>query len=332
MMRVFVAGASGAIGSRLVPQLIARGHEVIGTSRSPAKAESLRALGAEPIALDLLDSAAVRRAVLETRPDAIAHQATALADVKSLRNFDRSFAETNRLRTEGTDALLAAAREAGVRRFVAQSYASARYARVGGPVKTEDDPLDPAPVASMRESVAAMRHVDEAVTAAGGIALRYGGFYGSADDGMVQVVRRRLFPIVGSGAGVTSFIHLDDAAAATVLALERGGCGVYNVVDDEPAPMREWLPVLAKVLGAKPPRRLPRWLARLFAGEAVVMMATESRGASNAKAKGELGWTLRYPSWRQGFAAAYGSAERPTSERSSAAPPAANRTAIERQA
>jgi 2-alkyl-3-oxoalkanoate reductase len=332
MMRVLVAGASGAIGSRLVPQLIARGHEVIGTSRSPAKAESLRALGAEPIALDLLDSAAVRRAVLEARPDAIAHQATALADVKSLRNFDRSFARTNRLRTEGTDALLAAAREAGVRRFVAQSYASARYARIGGPVKTEDDPLDPAPVPSMRESLAAMRHVDEAVTAAGGIALRYGGFYGAADDGMVQVVRRRLFPIVGSGAGVTSFIHLDDAAAATVLAVERGGSGIYNVVDDEPAPMRDWLPVLAKVLGAKPPRRLPRWLARLFAGEAVVMMATESRGASNAKAKRELGWTLSNPSWRQGFAAAYGSAERPTSERSSTAPPAANRTAIERQA
>jgi 2-alkyl-3-oxoalkanoate reductase len=304
-MRVFVAGASGAIGSRLVPQLIDRGHEVIGTHRSPGGAERLRTLGAEPVALDLLDAGAVRKAVLDAEPDAIVHQATALADLRDFKHFDRSFAQTNRLRTEGTDALLAAARDAGVRRFVAQSYASARYAREGGPVKTEDDPLDPSPVPAMRETIAAMRHLDDAVTRAGGIALRYGGFYGASNDGMVEPVRKRLFPIVGDGAGVSSFIHLDDAAAATVLALEQGRPGVYNVVDDEPAPVREWLPVLAEVLGAKPPRRVPRWLARLFAGEAVVMMGTDSRGASNAKAKRELGWRLRYPSWRQGFAAAY---------------------------
>jgi 2-alkyl-3-oxoalkanoate reductase len=304
-MRVFVAGASGAIGSRLVPQLIDRGHEVIGTHRSPGGAERVRTLGAEPVALDLLDAGAVRKAVLEAEPDAIVHQATALADLRDFKHFDRSFAQTNRLRTEGTDALLAAAGEAGVRRFVAQSYASARYAREGGPVKTEDDPLDPTPVPAMRETIAAMRHLDEAVTRAGGIALRYGGFYGASNDGMVEPVRKRLFPIVGDGAGVSSFIHLDDAAAATVLALEQGRPGVYNVVDDEPAPVREWLPVLAEVLGAKPPRHVPRWLARLFAGEAVVMMGTDSRGASNAKAKRELGWQLRYPSWRQGFAAAY---------------------------
>ena len=331
-MRVFVAGASGAIGSRLVPQLRARGHEVIGAHRSPANAERVRALGAEPIALDLLDRAAVRRAVLETEPEAIVHQATALADLRDFKHFDRSFAQTNRLRTEGTDSLLAAAREAGVRRFIAQSYASARYARVGGPVKTEEDPLDPTPVPAMRESIAAMRYLDEAVTAAGGIALRYGGFYGADNDRTVEVVRKRLFPIVGSGAGITSFLHLDDAAAATVLALERGGSGIYNVVDDEPAPLREWLPVLAKVLGAKPPRRFPRWLARPLAGEAVVMMATESRGASNAKAKRELGWTLRYPSWRQGFAAAYGSADRRASGTARPAPLVAERTAIERRA
>jgi 2-alkyl-3-oxoalkanoate reductase len=304
-MRVFVAGASGAIGSRLVPQLLDRGHEVIGTHRSPAGAEHLRTLGAEPVALDLLDARAVRKAVLEAEPSAIVHQATALADLRDFKHFDRSFAQTNRLRTDGTDALLAAAREADVRRFVAQSYASARYARVGGPVKSEDDPLDPAPVPAMRETIAAMRHLDEAVTRAGGIALRYGGFYGAANDGMVEPVRKRLFPIVGDGAGVSSFIHLDDAAAATVLALEDYRPGIYNVVDDDPAPLREWLPVLAEVLGAKPPRRVPRWLARLFAGEAVVMMGTESRGASNAKAKRDLGWELRYPSWRQGFVAAY---------------------------
>src|SRR6266540_565065 len=255
MMRVFVAGASGAIGSRLVPQLIERGHEVIGTFRSEGNFERVRALGGEPLALDLLEPAAVRTAVLEARPDAIVHQATALANLRWSRNMDRVFAQTNRLRTEGTDALLAAAREAGVRRFVAQSFASYRCARVGGPVKTEDDPLDPAPPAGMRETAAAMRYLDQAVTDAGGIALRYGGF--------------------------------------------------YNIVDDEPAPVREWLPVLANVLGAKPPRHFPRWLARLFAGEVAVMMATEARGASNAKAKRELAWTLRYPSWRKAFVAAY---------------------------
>jgi 2-alkyl-3-oxoalkanoate reductase len=306
-MRVFVAGASGAIGTRLVPRLIDRGHEVIGTSRSPENAERVRALGAEPIALDLLDPRAVQRALLDSEPDAIVHQATALADVRFSRNLDRSFAQTNRLRTEGTDALLAAGREAGVRRFVAQSFASYRYAREGGPVKTEDDPLDPSPPAVARESNAAMRHLDEAVTDAGGIALRYGGFYGASNDGLIEPVRKRQFPIVGDGDGISSFIHLDDAAAATVLALERGRAGIYNIVDDEPAPVREWLPVLAETLGAKPPRRVPRWLARLFAGEAAVMMGTDSRGASNAKAKRELGWELRYPSWREGFVAAYAS-------------------------
>jgi 2-alkyl-3-oxoalkanoate reductase len=315
-MRVFVAGASGAIGSRLVPQLIDQGHEVIGTFRSPGNAERVRALGAEPIALDLLDPRAVRKAVLEAQPDAIVHQATALADASFSRNLDRTFARTNRLRTEGTDALLAAAREAGVRRFVAQSFASMRYARVGGPVKTEDDPLDPAPVSSTLATNAAMRYLDQAVTCAGGTALRYGGFYGADNDGLVEPVRKRRFPIVGDGGGVSSFIHLDDAAAATVLALELDRAGIYNIVDDEPATVREWLPVLADVLGAKPPRHVPRWLARLVAGEGAVMMGTESRGASNAKAKRELGWTLRYPSWRQGFAAAYtrpvaGSGQRP---------------------
>jgi nucleoside-diphosphate-sugar epimerase len=306
-MRVFVAGASGAIGTRLVPQLVDRGHEVIGTFRSPGHVERVRGLGAQPVALDLLDARAVRKAVLEAEPEAIVHQATALANLRFSRNFDRTFAQTNRLRTEGTDALLAAAREAGVNRFVAQSFASFRNARVGGPVKTEDDPLDPAPVATTRESNAAMRYLEEAVTNAGGIALRYGIFYGAANDGLIEPVRKRQYPIVGEGGGVVSFIHLDDAAAATVLALEHDGPGIYNVVDDEPAPVREWLPVLAQALGAKPPRRFPRWLARLFAGDAAVVMGTEARGASNAKAKRELGWEPRYPSWREGFGVAYAS-------------------------
>ncbi len=302
-MRVFVAGASGAIGTRLVAQLVDRGHEVVGTYRTHG--DRLRALGAEPIALDVLDPHAVRRAVLEAQPDAIVHQATALADLRFSRHFDRAFERTNRLRTEGTEALLAAAREAGVPRVLAQSFASYRYAREGGPVKTENDPLDPNPVPAMRETDAAMRYLDHAVTAAGGTALRYGGFYGAANDGLLEPVRKRQFPIVGAGGGVSSFIHLDDAATATVLALEHEATGIYNIVDDEPAPAREWLPVLAKTLGAKPPRHVPRWLARLMAGEAAAMMGTEARGASNAKAKHELGWTLRHPTWREGFAAAY---------------------------
>jgi nucleoside-diphosphate-sugar epimerase len=306
MMRVFVAGASGAIGSRLVPQLIERSHEVVGTFKSPASADRLRALGAEPIVLDLLDPKAVRKAVLDTRPDAIVHQATALANARFSKNLDRTFAETNRLRTEGTDALLAAAREAGVRRFVAQSVATyGRYAREGGQVKSEDDPLESNPPSGMHEVAAAMRYLDKAVTEAGGIALRYGAFYGAPNDGLLEPVRKRQFPIVGDGGGVWSWMHLDDGAAATVLSLEQGGSGVYNIVDDEPAAVREWLPVLADVLGAKPPRHFPRWLARLFAGEAAVVMGTEARGASNAKAKRELGWTLRYPTWRKGFVAAY---------------------------
>jgi nucleoside-diphosphate-sugar epimerase len=304
-MRVFVAGASGVIGARLVPQLVDRGHEVIGTCHSADKTERLHALGAEPVVLDLLHPDAVRKAVVDSKPDAIVHEATALADLRDFKHFDRSFTQTNRLRTEGIDALLAAAREAGVYRFIAQSFAPYRYARVGGPVKTEDDPLDPTPVLAMRETEAAMEYLDQTVTDAGGIALRYGGFYGAPDDGVLETVRKRRFPIVGDGGGISSFIHLDDAAAATVLALEHDEAGIYNIVDDEPAPLREWLPVLAEALGAKPPRHVPVWLARPIAGEAVVMMATEARGASNAKAKRELDWTLRYPSWRQGFVAAY---------------------------
>ena len=266
-MRVLLTGAGGAIGARLLPRLLDAGHAVIGTINSPDKAQRIRATGAEVVRLDLLDASAVRAAVLEARPDAIVHQATALSNARWGRNgLDRTFAVTNRLRTEGTDALLAAARDAGVRRFVAQSFAPYRYVREGGPVKTEDDPLDPRIPAHSTETFAAMRQLDRAVTDAGGIALRYGGFYGAADDGWAMLVRRRLFPIVGSGDGVMSFIHLDDAAAATVLALQHDGPAIYNVVDDEPAPVREWLPALAEALSAKPPRHLPRWLARLAAG------------------------------------------------------------------
>jgi nucleoside-diphosphate-sugar epimerase len=304
-MRVFVVGVSGAIGTRLVPQLIDRGHEVIGTSRSPDKAKGLRALGAEAVVLDALDARAVREAVRRAEPNAIVHQATALANGRFGRSLDRTFAQTNRLRTEGTDNLLAAAREAGVPRFVAQSFANYRYAREGGMVKTEDDPLDPTPLPNTVETNAAMRHLDEAATDAGGIVLRYGGFYGAANDGLIGPVRKRQYPIVGDGGGFGSFIRLDDAAAATVLALEHDGPAIYNIVDDDPAPVREWLPALATALGAKPPRHFPVWLARMFAGEANAVMSIESRAASNAKAKRELGWTLRYPSWRQGFAEAY---------------------------
>jgi 2-alkyl-3-oxoalkanoate reductase len=308
-MRVLVVGATGAVGTRLVPLLAVHGHHVIGTSRSPQRAARLRSMGAEALTLDVLDPRAVTEAVLATQPEAIVHQATALSGMSDVKHFDRSFAETNRLRTEGTDALLAAAREADVGRFVAQSFAGWPYARDGGPVKTEEDPLDAEPVEAMSETLAAIGHLEEQAVGAGGIALRYGGLYGSPDDAIPELVRKRRFPLVGDGEGISSFVHLDDAASATVLALERGEPGIYNVVDDEPAPVREWLPVLAETLGAKAPRHVPRWLAQIVAGEAGVVLMTETRGASNAKAKRELGWTLRYPSWRDGFRAAYGQDE-----------------------
>ena len=307
-MRVMVVGASGAIGSRLVPQLIGRGHEVIGTFSSPGKAERVRALGAQPISVDLLDASAVHKAVTEAQPDAIIHEATALANAGFSRSLDRGFAQTNRLRTEGTDNLLAAAREAGVPRLVAQSFAPYRYVREGGPVKTEDDPLDPDPPKTARQTFAAMDHVDQAFRAAGGVVLRYGGFYGAA-DAMTKAVGKRQYPVLGAGTGITPFIHLDDAASATVLALEHDGPAIYNITDDEPAAMNEWLPVLARALGAKRPFRLPAGVARLIMGGEMVKMSLECRGASNAKARKELGWTLRYPSWRQGFIASYGTAK-----------------------
>jgi nucleoside-diphosphate-sugar epimerase len=309
-MRIFLAGATGAIGGRLVPLLLEAGHEVTGTTRSPAKADMLRAAGAEPVIADGLDRNAIVAAIAAARPDAIVHQLTALGDLTSLRNLDGAFALTNRLRTEGTDNLLAGAREAGTRRFVAQSFTGWPYARTGGPVKTEDDPLDPDPVPSMSKTLAAIRRLEQTVTQAGGIALRYGGFYGpgtglTPGGDQVELIRKRRFPIVGDGGGVWSFIHIDDAAAATLAALERGTPGaIYNVVDDDPAPVREWLPALAAAAGAKPPRRLPRWLARVVAGESVATMMTEIRGASNAKAKRELGWEPAHPSWREGFRAA----------------------------
>ena len=311
-MKVFVTGASGAIGKRLVPQLVSRGHEVVGAFRSPSNVELVRAMGAEPLVLDLLDAGAVRKAILKAKPEAVIHEATSLNGKLDFKNPDRAFAQTNLLRTKGIDALLAASLEAGVRRFVAQSFASYRYARAGGPIKTEDDPLDPNPPAAMRETYKAMSYLDSAVTKAGGVALRYGGFYGDPSNSservnLLEPVLKRMFPIVGNGGGYASFIHLEDAASATVLALEKGATGIYNIVDDEPAPVREWLPYLAEVLGAKPPRHFPAWMARLVAGELAVMMGTELRGASNAKAKSGLGWTLRYPSWREGFEAAYGS-------------------------
>jgi 2-alkyl-3-oxoalkanoate reductase len=309
-MRIFLAGATGAVGGRLVPLLLDAGHHVTGTTRSPAKAQALRAAGVEPVVADGLDRDAIVAAVVLARPDAIVHQLTALGGMTSgLRDFDGAFALTNRLRIEGTDNLLAAARQADVGSFVAQSYAGWPYARTGGPVKTENDPLDRDPVPSMSETLAAIRHLETEVTAAGGIVLRYGGFYGPG-TGMtpggeqLEAVRKRRFPIVGDGDGVWSFVHINDAAAATLAALEHGAPGIYNVVDDDPAPVRDWLPQLAAVAGAKPPRRLPRWLARIAAGEGLAMMMTESRGASNAKAKRELEWRPAYGSWREGFRAA----------------------------
>jgi nucleoside-diphosphate-sugar epimerase len=303
-MRIFVAGGAGVLGRRLVPQLVARGHEVTATTRSASRTGELRALGARPVVVDGLDGVAVGRAVAEAQPDVIAHQMTALAGTPDMRRFDRWFATTNELRTTGTRHLLAAARASGVGKVVAQSYAGWTYGRTGGPVKTEADPLDPEPAKAQRETMAAIRYLEEAVLEAPltGIVLRYGSFYGpGASDSMVELVRARKIPIVGTGTGVWSFIHVDDAAAATVAAVERGEAGVYNVVDDDPAPVAEWLPHLADAMGAKPPMRLPVWLARLAAGEVVVRAMTEGRGASNEKAKRELDWQPAWSSWRDGF-------------------------------
>jgi nucleoside-diphosphate-sugar epimerase len=311
-MKVFVAGATGALGRILVPQLVAGGHEVVGLTRTPAKQDLVRSLGARPAVADALDPDAVARVVAEAEPDVIVHQLTALSGSIDLRHFERDFAETNRLRTEGTDHLLAAGRAIGARRFVAQSYAGWPFARTGGPVKDESDPLDPSPPAALRTTLDAIRHLEAAVTGAGwteGVVLRYGGFYGPGtslsmkpDGEHIELIRKRKFPVVGNGAGVWSFIHIEDAAAATVAAVEHGKAGIYNVVDDEPAPVSEWLPAAARAVGAKPPRRLPLWLGRIAAGEAAAVMMTEVRGASNEKAKRDFGWSLRYPTWREGFA------------------------------
>ena len=305
-MRVFVAGASGAVGAWLVPRLIERGHTVIGSSRTAPRADRLSKLGAEPVVLDLLDAPAVQKAVVESRADAVIHQATALSGTDDLKHFDRSFEKTNLLRTKGTDAIVAAAKAAGVQRIIAQSYTSWPYAREGGAIKSEDDPLDRHPVSAMRSSLEAIVHLERAVVGAGGVALRYGSFYGAPDDPQLDLIRKRQFPIVGNGGGIWSFVHFEDAANATVLALERGATGIYNIVDDDPGKVRDWLPALAAAIGAKPPYHVPRWLAHLLAGESGVLLMTEARGASNAKAKRELGWTLHYPSWRQGFVASYG--------------------------
>ncbi len=315
-MKVFVAGATGTLGTQLVPMLVARGHDVVAMTRTEAKRDRVRDLGAQPVVADALDADAVGRAAGEAEPDVIVHQLTAIPPAVDLRHFDREFALTNLLRTTGTDHLLSAGQAAGVKRFVAQSNAGVAYARTGGPVKREDDPLDDDPPGPMRGVLAAIRHLEAAVTGApwtDGVVLRYGWFYGPGTSiaveppgSVVEVVRKRQFPIVGGGTGVWSFVHAEDAATATVAAVEDGPAGIYNVVDDEPAAASEWLPALATAVGAKRPLRVPRWLGRLAAGQVGATAMTEIRGASNDKAKGELGWQLRHPSWRRGFIEALG--------------------------
>ena len=314
-MRVLVAGASGAIGLRLVPLLVTAGHQVTGMIRSQSKAEPLQRAGATPVVVDALDPTALREAVMDAQPEVVVHEMTALANASDLRHFDRAFAQTNRLRTEGLDHLLGAARETAARRVVAQSYCGWPFARVGGPVKTEDDPLDEAPPREFERSLQAIRHLESAVAEAtdfDGIVLRYGSFYGPGsglfDGPALDQLRRRLFPVIGDGGGWWSFLHLDDAAEATARAIETGASGIYNIVDDDPAPVRDWLPALATMIGAKPPRHIPRWLARFVAGEHMVVMMTESRAGSNAKARRELGWRPNHASWRQGFAEVLASA------------------------
>ncbi|MGJ6968375.1 NAD-dependent epimerase/dehydratase family protein [Streptosporangium sp. G11] len=298
-MRVFVAGGAGVLGRRLVPQLVARGHQVTATTTRPAKLGLLEQMGAEAVVMDGLDASSVGQAVTQARPEVIVHQMTAISGKPDIKHFDRWFATTNRLRTEGTDHLLAAAEATDVSHFVAQSYASWNGIRTGGWVKTEEDPLDPT---STGRGAEAIRHLEDVVLKAGGAVLRYGAFYGpGATDDQAELVRKRQYPVIGNGAGHSSWVHLDDAASATVLAVEQRVKGVFNIVDDEPAPAAEWLPYLAACAGAKPPVRVPVWLAQLLAGRTAVAMMTEGRGFSNAKAKRGLGWRLRYPSWRQGF-------------------------------
>jgi nucleoside-diphosphate-sugar epimerase len=304
-MRVLVVGATGAVGRQLVPQLISAGHQVSATTRSQPKTESLRAAGAQPFVLDGLDGAAVGEVVAQARPDVIVHEMTALPADMNFRKFEQTFAVTNSLRTTGLDHLLAAARAQGVSRLIAQSYTGWPNARSGGPVKTETDPLDPAPPAAMRTTLDAIRYLEQAVTSAPltGIALRYGSLYGpGASEVFVRLLRRRRVPVIGGGSGVWSFLHVSDAAAATVAAVSHGAAGIYNVVDDEPATVSEWLPVLARCAGAPPPWHMPGWLGRLAAGEAGLSIMTQVRGSSNAKAKRELGWTPIWATWRDGFA------------------------------
>jgi nucleoside-diphosphate-sugar epimerase len=318
-MKVFVAGATGAVGRRLVPLLVDRGHEVVATTRSAAKRDALRAVGAEPVVVVGLDRRGVVSAVLGAEPDVVVHQMTALAGVTSLRNFDRAFATTNRLRTEGTDNLMEGAALAGARRFVAQSFGNWNYWRSGSAAKREHEPFDPQPPAHQRESLAAIRHVERVTLTAqavDGVVLRYANLYGPgtgfAEDGYVAaMVRGRRLPIVGDGAGVWSFIHVDDAAAATLAAIERGAPGIYNIADDQPVAVADWLPEFAQALGAKPPRRVPVSLGWLASGEVGVSMMTRIRGASNAKAKRELGWEPGYATIRQGFHAGLGGVPAP---------------------
>ena len=301
-MRVFVAGGTGVIGQRLVPELVARGHQVTATTSKPSRLVSLEKMGADAVVMNGLDAASVGEAVAAAKPDTMVHQMTSIAGKPDFRHMDRWFATTNRLRTEGTDHLLAAVEAAGVAHVVAQSFGSFNGIRTGGWVKAEEDGLEPMTGTVAEPQMAAISHVEDVVVKAGGVALRYGGFYGpGASDDQLEVVRKRQFPLVGGGTGYFSWIHVDDAASATVLAIEQQAKGVFNIVDDEPAPASEWLPYLASAAGAKRPRRVPTWLARLIAGDVAVGMMTEGRGFSNAKAKRELGWELRYPSWRLGF-------------------------------
>jgi 2-alkyl-3-oxoalkanoate reductase len=316
-MKVFVAGATGVIGRPLVRRLVAGGFQVVAMTRSPSKSDTLRQLGVEAVVADGLDGQAVRRAVLAAEPEVVIQQMTGLTGIGSFKRFDDDFALTNRLRTEGGDHLIEAARAAGARRVIVQSFGNWNYERAGGPVKTEEDPFDADPPAMMRRSLEAIRHLEDAVLEAEGIegvALRFGNFYGPgtgfAEDGnLVRLVRNRRLPIIGNGAGIWSFVHVDDAALATVAAIEHGAPGVYNIADDEPAPVAVWLPELAKAVEAKPPRHVPVWLGRLAAGEAGVSVFTRIRGASNAKAKRELEWRLGFPTWREGFC--YGLTEPP---------------------
>jgi 2-alkyl-3-oxoalkanoate reductase len=308
-MKVFVAGSTGVIGRMLLPVLLEEGHEVIALVRNTKKGRAVEEMGAKTAFADAFNKEELTAAVRKAEPEVIIHQLTAIPKDLNFKKLDEQFVLTNRLRTEVLDSMIAAGHLVGARRFIAQSLCGWPFARVGGPVKTEDDPLDPNPPAGFSKTLAAIRYLEDAIRKTQGmeaIALRYGFLYGpgatfAKGSSTIELIRRRGMPIIGGGGGVWSFLHVEDAARSTAAALTCGEAGIYNIVDDEPAPVSTWLPFLADILGAKPPLKAPAWLGKMMIGEGGLSLMTRVRGGDNQMAKCLLGWQPVFSSWRAGF-------------------------------